>query len=86
MVRGGQLRSCTVPVTMDTFRHCYPRVSDRAASNTEACCTKGAPLRKVTSLLLRFIGVPERLESPDWWTYFGSFGDDIFGDEDTDDA
>ena len=22
----------------------------------------------------------------DWWAYFGSFGDDIFGDEDTDEA
>ena len=43
-------------------------------------------MRKATSLLLRFIGVPERREHPEWWTYFGSFGDDIFGDDDTDDA
>ena len=54
-----------------------------AASKTDACGTKGAPVRKATSFLLRFIGVPERMESPDWWTYFGSFGDDIFGDEGT---
>ena len=38
---------------------------------------------KATSFLFRFIGVPERTESPDWWTYFGSFGNDIFGEEDT---
>ena len=49
------------------------------------CDTKGAPLRKATSSLLRFIGFTKRMESPDWWTYFGSFGNDIFGDEDTDD-
>jgi hypothetical protein len=35
--------------------------------------------------LLRFIGVRERAESPGWWAYFGSFGDDIIGD-DSDDA
>ena len=40
-------------------------------------------MRKAISLLLRFKGVTERTESPDWWAYFGSFGDDIFGDEDT---
>lgn len=40
-------------------------------------------MRKATSFLLRFIGIPERTASPDWWTYFGSFGNDIFGDEDT---
>ena len=42
---------------------------------------KGVLLRKAKSLLLRVMGVPDRAESPDWWTYFGSFGDDIFGDE-----
>ena len=36
--------------------------------------------------LLRFIGVGERMESPDWWTYFGSFGDDIIDDEGGDDT
>ena len=40
-------------------------------------------MHKATSSLLRFIWHPERTESPDWWTYFGSFGNDIFGDEDT---
>ena len=43
-------------------------------------------MRKAISLVLRFRGVSEFTESPDWWAYFGSFGDDIFGDEDTDDA
>lgn len=43
-------------------------------------------MRKATSILLRFVGVPERTESLDWWTYFGSFGNDIFGDEDTADV
>jgi hypothetical protein len=43
-------------------------------------------LRKATSFLLRFIGVPERTESLGWWASFGSFGDDIFGDEDTADV
>ena len=42
-------------------------------------------MRKAKSLLLRFKGVTGRTESPDWWAYFGSFGDDIF-DEDTADA
>jgi hypothetical protein len=23
---------------------------------------------------------------PSWWEYFGSFGNDIFGDDDTDDG
>jgi hypothetical protein len=65
----------------------FPRgIGKRAVSKSDACRTKGAPLRKATSFLLRFIGVPERTESRDWWTYFGSFGDDVFGDEDTADA
>lgn len=42
-------------------------------------------MKKATSLLLRFIGVSDRTASPDWWTYFGSFGDDIFCDDETDD-
>ena len=43
-------------------------------------------MRKAISRLVRFRGVRELTESPDWWAYFGSFGDDIFGDEDTDEA
>lgn len=43
-------------------------------------------MRKAASFLLRFIRIPERAESPDFWTYFGSFGNDIFGDEDVADA
>ena len=69
-----------------TFRHCSARVSGRGVSKSDACRTKGAPLRKATSFLLRFVGVPERTEFPDWWTYFGSFGNDMFSDEDTADA
>ena len=72
-------------MTMDTFRRCYPRVSNSLPHRPMMRYTKGAPLRKATSSLLRFIGFTKRMESPDWWTYFGSFGNDIFGDEDTDD-
>ena len=43
-------------------------------------------MRTAISLVLRFRRVSERAESPDWWAYFGSFGDDDFGDEGTDDA
>lgn len=43
-------------------------------------------MRQAASFLLRLIGVPERSSSLDFWTYFGSFGDDIFGDEDVADA
>ena len=43
-------------------------------------------MRKAISQLLRFRGVRERTESRDWWAYFGSFGDDTFGDEHTDEA
>ena len=42
-------------------------------------------MRKATSILLRFLGVPERTDSPDWWTYFGSFGNDIFDNDGFDD-
>lgn len=38
-------------------------------------------MRKARSLVLRFLGVAERTESLDWWTYFGSFGNDIFDDD-----
>jgi hypothetical protein len=51
-----------------------------AASNADVCCTKGTPVRKTTSSLFRFITGRERVTAPDWWAYFGSFGDDIFGD------
>jgi len=72
---------------MDTFCPLLPAgTGTLAASSTDACGTKGAPLRKATSILLRLIGLPERAESPGWWEYFGSFGDDIFGDEDTEAA
>ena len=37
-------------------------------------------MRQAISLLFRFIGF-DRITVPDWWAYFGSFGDDIFGDE-----
>jgi hypothetical protein len=50
-----------------------------AASNADVCCTKGTPVRKTTSLF-RFITGRERTAALEWWTYFGSFGDDIFGD------
>ena len=43
-------------------------------------------MRQAKLFLLRFIGVPERTVTPDWWTYFGSFGNDIFGDEEVADA
>ena len=43
-------------------------------------------MRKTISLPLRFRGVREHTESPDWWAYFGSFGDDIVGEEDIDEA
>jgi hypothetical protein len=42
---------------------------------------KGAPLQQAISVLLRLIGQRGRADSPDWWAYFGAFGDDIFGDE-----
>jgi hypothetical protein len=47
---------------------------------------KGTPLSKTRSLLFRFIGARDPGAGPGWWEYFGSFGDDIFGDEDPDDA
>jgi hypothetical protein len=43
-------------------------------------------LRKATSLLLDVIVGSDRTASPDWWTYFGSFGDDAFDDENADDG
>lgn len=45
-----------------------------------------APVRKATSFLLRSIGESEPPEAPDWWAYLGSFGNDIFDDEESDDA
>jgi hypothetical protein len=36
-------------------------------------------MRKPTSFLRRLIG-RQPAKRPGWWTYFGSFGDDIFGD------
>ena len=39
-------------------------------------------MRKATSSLFRFITGRERIAASDWWAYFGSFGDDIFGDAD----
>ena len=43
-------------------------------------------MRKARTFLLRLIGGSERAESPDWWAYFGSFGDDIFDAEDNEAA
>ena len=38
-------------------------------------------MHKTTSLVTRLIGVREPA-GPGWCEYFGSFGDDCFGDED----
>lgn len=76
-------RGRLLPVTMGTLRNCSPRVSEACRLESDACSTKGALLSKATLFLLRFIGVPARTESPDLWTYFASFGDDVFGDATT---
>jgi hypothetical protein len=31
------------------------------------------------------IGSHRPVAGPSWWEYFGSFGDDLFSDDDTDD-
>jgi hypothetical protein len=36
-------------------------------------------MRRPTTFLLGLIG-RRSADSPGWWAYFGSFGDDIFGD------
>ena len=51
-----------------------------SASTFDALTFEGRLMRKATSFLLRFIA-PERPQGPDWWSYFGSFGDDIFDDD-----
>jgi hypothetical protein len=47
---------------------------------------KGADVRKATELLSRLFGSRNDTAGPGWWEYFGSFGDDIFGDEEVHDA
>jgi hypothetical protein len=43
-------------------------------------------VRKAISFLLGVAGPTDRIKSSDWWAYFGSFGDDIFDDEDSQDV
>ena len=38
-------------------------------------------MRNATSLLCRLFGSRASTAGPGWWEYFGSFGDDIFGDD-----
>ena len=39
-------------------------------------------MRSATSLLFRLFGSRGSCAGPGWWEYVGSFGDDIFGDDD----
>ena len=47
---------------------------------------EGTPVRKATSLLFRLLRREDAGTGPGWWEYFGSFGDDIFGDVEANDA
>ena len=69
--------ACThPPVTLATFvrrRHRVPRATPIGGFE------EGRLMRRPTTFLLGLIG-RRRADSPGWWAYFGSFGDDIFGD------
>lgn len=67
-------------VTVDTFGRHSARVDNRVVSRVDAKNLKDALMRKATTFLRRFV-TREPSPGPGWWAYFGSFGDDMFGDE-----
>ena len=78
------VRTCLVAPPKSDAGHVarpVPAGSSRCRIGTDAYETKDVPLYKAIALLSRLIGSRHRGAGPDWWEYFGSFGDDFFADE-----